>query len=694
MRSCSILVFSIHFLFFFHFTFPSLSHPFLPSSNITLYGDAYSLNNSVCLTQELNCLTSSSSTPPPRPSSSSSTGIGRSFFVYPIRFLNSGTNTTASFSCHFSFSIISSPLCPFGDGMTFLITSNANSFSSSNGYMGLPDSASDTQDSFVAVEFDTSFNPSLGDINDHHIGIDVNSIISFASVDAASRGIDLKSGREVMTWIEYRDAVKLVRVWVSHSLIRPPNPVLVAEIDLSKQFKEYMHVGFSASNGQGSANHIVSRWRFKTFVSRPSETPMDIDLVEEGDCFMCSLEDLSSTVVPHERKIKVGDMAFVWGGLSAIVASIVIILGMVSFFVIRKRRQISRNKQGQACRVNRAPTRLSLSEVKSATMGFHRNRIVGEGASATVYKGSLPNGGALAIKRFDKTKRIDCTHNPFTTEFAMMVGCLRHKNLVQLQGWCCEGTELVLVYEYLPNGSLDKILHKYSSSAIFLSWQHRLMIVLGVASALSYLHEECEGQIIHRDVKTCNIMLDAELNAKLGDFGLAEVYERNSITREATIPAGTMGYLAPEYVYSGIPTEKTDVYSFGVVVLEVTTGRRPVDEYGTVLIDWVWSLWERGKLVEAIDSRLNSKFNRADVERMLTVGLCCVHPDPKKRPTMKEAARILRGDAPVPVLPVHKPMVRIRSVLQEDSEEVMNFGGDGSPAVSDVPWMTPRTHFS
>ncbi|KAF5749301.1 hypothetical protein HS088_TW04G01268 [Tripterygium wilfordii] len=497
----------------------SLSHIF--QSNVTLYGDAYSLNNSVSLTQELNCLTSSSSTPPP-PSFSSSIGIGRTFYVYPIRFLNSRTNTTASFSCHFSFSIVSSPLCPFGDGITFLITSDANSFSISNGYMGLPDSASDTQDSFIAVEFDTSFNPSFGDINDHHIGIDVNSIISFASVDAASRGVDLKSGREVMAWIEYRDAVKLVRVWVSHSLVRPPSPVLVAEIDISKQFKEYMHVGFSASNGQGSANHIVNRWRFKTFVSHPPETPMDIGVVEEGDCFMCSPEDLSSTIGPHERKIKIGDMAFVWGGLSAIVASIVIILGMISFFMIRKKRLISRSKQGQACRVNREPERFSLSVVKSATMGFHKNQIVGEGASATVYKGSLPSVGAVAIKRFDKTKRIDCAHSPFTTEFAMM----------------------------------------------------------------------------------------------------------------------------------------------------------------------------RGKLVEAVDSRLNGKVNGAEVERMLMVGLCCVHPDSEKRPTIKEAARILRGEAPLPVLPVRKPVVRIRSVLPKESEEVMNFRGDGSPSVSDAPWMTPRTHFS
>ena len=188
-----------------------------------------------------------------------------------------------------------------------------------------------------------------------------------------------------------------------------------------------------------------------------------------------------------------------------------------------------------------------------------------------------------------------------------MVGCLRHKNLVQLQGWCCEDTELVLVYYYLPNGSLSNILHRNSNSTRVLSWKQRFHIVVGVASALTYLNEECERQIIQRNVKTCNILLDAEFNAKLGDLGLAEVYEHSSNTREATIPAGTMGYLAPEYVYSGIPTEKTDVYSFGVVVLEVATGRRPLDDNGIVVVDWVWDLWKKGKLIEAADSTVDGE---------------------------------------------------------------------------------------
>lgn len=582
--------------------------------------------------------------------------------------------------------------------MAFLIAPSADSFSSSKGHIGLPRQAFDIQDSFFAVEFDTSFDPLLGDINGNHIGIDVNNVVSVTSVDVVSRGMDLKSGKLIRTWIEYRNAMKLIRVWVGYSPVRPPNPVLVARIDLSKLLKEFMYVGFSGSNGQGSALHVVDKWRFKTFQS----SLVDMDTVEEGDCFICSSEDsaMDSTnnhvTLFHGRKLKVGEMVLGLGGLTAFVFSILAIVSVISFIKIKKRKLVAKTRMERlACRIqtNRVPTRLSLDEIKSATMGFDRNQIVGEGASATVYKGRLPYGGEVAVKRFQLVNGIDCLRNPFTTELATMVGCLRHKNLIQLQGWCCEGSELVLVYEYMSNGSLDKILHKKTNSAIVLSWKQRLNIVLGVASALAYLHEECERQIIHRDIKTCNIMLDANFNAKLGDFGLAEVYEHSSCSRNATIPAGTMGYLAPEYVYSGVPTSKTDVYSFGVVILELVTGQRPIDEHGTAVVDWAWDLKQKGKLIEAADLRLKGKVNVEELERMLIVGLACVHPNHVKRPTIKEAARILKGETPLPVLPARKPKLRLRPVLPDSSEEAPSFDGErASP--DDPPYFTPRSHFS
>ncbi|OMP06175.1 hypothetical protein COLO4_08291 [Corchorus olitorius] len=381
--------------------FPSLySLPLLPTNNISLYGNALFRNNGISLTQETTCLPSSSLA-----------DIGRAFYVFPIRFLDLKTGAASSFSSHFSFSIIPNPLCPFGDGIVFLITSNADSFSFSNGYMGLPNPQG--QDSFLAVEFDTSFNPSLGDINGNHIAVDVNSVVSLASIDVLSKGFDLKSGRRIRVWIEYRDSAKLIQIWVSYSLTKPPSPILVAQIDLSKDFQEFMHVGFSASNGPGSAMHMVDQWRFKTFTAyQPSMNPMDA--IEQGYCFMCSPDpdpkDLFNSIPDQTHKtshklklkLKLGTMGV---ALVCLVISVVIvtaILAVVCYFIImRKKRRVGRRRkrsQTGLFQMNNVPTRLSLAEIKSATLGFHRSRIVGEGASAVVYKGSLPCGEAVAVK--------------------------------------------------------------------------------------------------------------------------------------------------------------------------------------------------------------------------------------------------------------------------------------------------------
>ncbi|VVB08327.1 unnamed protein product [Arabis nemorensis] len=671
--------------------FPALSLRFSPPQhNLTLFGDAYFRDHTISLTHQKPCFPSS-------PVNSSS-GIGRALYVYPIKFLEPSTNTTASFSCRFSFSIISSPSCPFGDGFAFLITSNADSFVFSNGFLGLPD----PHHSFIAVEFDTGFDPIHGDINDNHIGIDVNSVFSVASVDAISKGIDLKSGREMKAWIEYSDALKLIRVWVGFSSVKPPTPVLSTQIDLTGKFKEYMHVGFSGSNtATGSALHIVERWRFRTFGSH-------IDAIQEDDhdddCLVCSGDDLKNNPIEIHRKgydfrvSVIGLKIPIWSLFPGL-AAIAILTAFIVFSMIRsKKRRIFENPEEQVggdnhSGLNRIPGRLSLAEIKSATLGFDDDTIVGQGASATVYKGSIPTIGSVAVKRFDRAHWPQCNRNPFTTEFTTMTGYLRHKNLVQFQGWCSEGTETALVFEYLPNGSLSEFLHKTPSSEgeefIVLSWKQRVNIILGVASALTYLHEECERQIIHRDVKTCNIMLDVEFNAKLGDFGLAEVYEHSALLagRDATLPAGTMGYLAPEYVYTGVPSEKTDVYSFGIVVLEVCTGRRPVGNDQSVLVDLMWSLWEKGKVLDGADVMLKEEFDAEEMERVLMVGMVCAHPDCEKRPRVKEAARIIRGEAPLPVLPARKPLLRIR--VATEAEQMVADGLCGE----DLPWMTPKSHF-
>ncbi|TKY51380.1 L-type lectin-domain containing receptor kinase S.6 [Spatholobus suberectus] len=427
-------------LSFLLFTIPSLS---LPSDNLTLYGDAFFSQGALALTTR-------------HPSS-----VGRAFYVYPVRFLDPRTNSTASFSSRFSFSIL--PSRPASDGLAFLIADSPDSPAAA--HMGLPS----PQHPFFAVEFD----PRLADINGNHVAV------------------DLKSGRHVTAWVEYRHAAKTVRVWVGYSSTRPPTPILASQIDLSERVKDFMHVGFTASNGEeGSSVHLVHHWQFKTFAYDDSRST---DMLQEGDCFLCYEGDSMSD---NERRKKIGEMALGLGGLTAFAVSGFAAVVVVCVFLTKKK-----GGGGQSCRfqTSRVPTRLSLSEIKSATMGFNRERLVGEGASAKVYRGYLPFGGDVAVKRFERDNGLDCLHNPFATEFATMVGYLRHKNLVQLKGWCCEGNELVLVYEFLPNGSLNKVLHRNFNSSVVLSWRQRVSIVLGVASALTYLHEECERQIIHRD---------------------------------------------------------------------------------------------------------------------------------------------------------------------------------------------------
>ncbi|XP_075480202.1 L-type lectin-domain containing receptor kinase S.6 [Primulina tabacum] len=693
MHPFSLNLFWALSIFFFTPSFSS------PASNLTFFGGAFLSNNSIVLTKETNCsppAPENAVVPPLTPLS----GVGRAFSVSPVRFLDFSTNATASFSCSFSFTITSNSSCSFANGFAFQITSNTGLFSVSDGYMGLPEdleTSTEVRDSYFAVEFDTSFEPYLEDINGNHLGIDVNNIMSLASVDVVPKGIDLKNGKEMTAWIEYRDSEKVIRVWLGYlSQVKPPDPVLVAQIDLSKQFKEFMHVGFSASNGRGSSTQVVGRWRFKTFFGfLPSTMPMDI--VEDGDCMMCSPVDSDIQIGSfeyHPSNKRILNFAIVFGSLA--VVTIIVAAAVVIFLVCYLRRRRLRRARSER-HMHRfhggrmVPKMLSLNEIKSATNGFNQDKIIGEGASAVVYEGAIPSYGSVAVKRFNYENKFDASMSriPFNTEFSTMVGCLRHKNLVQLQGWCCERNELVLVYEYMANGSLDKILHKRMSLTKFLTWERRLNIILGVASAVIYLHEECESQIIHRDIKTCNILLDSAFNAKLGDFGLAEVYRHSFRARDATVPAGTMGYLAPEYVFSGLPSVKTDVYSFGVVVLEVATGRRPVDEERLVVTDFVWDLWEKGMISKAADPKLMNKFSKVEMERTLAVGLACANPNCDRRPTMREAARMLRGESALPVLPSRKPTVKIQSVLPEGCEEIMS--GDH---IDDTPWSTPRTHFS
>ncbi|KAE8696569.1 L-type lectin-domain containing receptor kinase IV.1 [Hibiscus syriacus] len=235
------------------------------------------------------------------------------------------------------------------------------------------------------------------------------------------------------------------------------------------------------------------------------------------------------------------------------------------------------------------------------------------------------------------------------TEFIaeiVSLGRLRHRNLVQLLGYCRRKGELLLIYDYMPNGSLDKYL--YDQSNLTLNWRQRFKVIKGVASGLFYLHEGWEQVVIHRDVKASNVLLDGELNGRLGDFGLARLYDHET-EPHTTHVVGTLGYLAPELTRTGKATPCTDVFAFGAFLLEVACGRRPISQSRTeavILVDWVYSCWKKGDILEAKDRNMGSDYVAEEVELVLKLGLICSHSEPEARPSMRHVVQILEGDAP------------------------------------------------
>lgn len=241
----------------------------------------------------------------------------------------------------------------------------------------------------------------------------------------------------------------------------------------------------------------------------------------------------------------------------------------------------------------------------------------------------------------------------FVTEICT-ISTIQHRNLVKLHGCCYEGIKRLLVYEYMPNRSLDKTLFEEENTTQNLDWPTRFKILLGTARGLMYLHEESAVHIVHRDVKASNILLDVDLNPKVSDFGLAKLRD-DTKSHISTGVAGTVGYLAPEYAMRGQLTEKADVFGFGVVALEVIYGRPNTDHSlgmeKTYLLEWAWHNYEeKRELEEIIDPKLltSMNLNRDEVSRMIGIAILCTQTSPTRRPTMSKVVAMLIGDLEVP----------------------------------------------
>ncbi|KAL8206195.1 hypothetical protein R6Q57_009746 [Mikania cordata] len=288
----------------------------------------------------------------------------------------------------------------------------------------------------------------------------------------------------------------------------------------------------------------------------------------------------------------------------------------------------------------------TYEELARATDGFSDANLLGQGGFGYVHKGFLPNGKEVAVKQLKVGSGQG--EREFHAEVEI-ISRVHHKHLVSLVGFCISGAQRMLVYEFVPNNTME--FHLHGKNRPVMEFATRLRIALGSAKGLAYLHEDCHPKIIHRDIKAANILLDFNFEAKVADFGLAKITS-DVATHVSTRVMGTFGYLAPEYASSGKLTEKSDVFSYGVMLLELITGRRPVDSSNTFmddsLVDWARPLLtralEEGNFDSIVDSRLQRDYNHNEMARMVSCAAVCVRHSARRRPRMSQVVRALEGD--------------------------------------------------
>ncbi|KFK30807.1 hypothetical protein AALP_AA6G028400 [Arabis alpina] len=292
--------------------------------------------------------------------------------------------------------------------------------------------------------------------------------------------------------------------------------------------------------------------------------------------------------------------------------------------------------------------------IQAATDNFSENNKIGRGGFGEVYKGTFSDGAEVAVKRLSKTSGQGDTE--FKNE-VVVVAKLQHRNLVRLLGFCLEGEERILVYEYVPNKSLDYFLSDPAKQAQ-LDWTRRFKIIGGIARGILYLHQDSRLTIIHRDLKASNILLDADMNPKIADFGMARIFGMEQTQENTSRIVGTYGYMSPEYAMHGQFSMKSDVYSFGVLVLEIISGRKNSSFHDADgahdLVTYAWTLWSNGTPLDLVDPIIVDNCQKSEVVRCIHIGLLCVQEDPVERPTLRTIFMMLTSNTvtlPVPRQP-------------------------------------------
>ncbi|XP_031281786.1 L-type lectin-domain containing receptor kinase IV.1-like [Pistacia vera] len=565
---------------------------------------------------------------------------GQAFYPNPIYFKTPTNGTAFSFSTTFVFGIQSQHRILSGHGMAFVIAPTLGlPFALTSQYLGLfNDSNNGNASNHVfAIEFDTVQNAEFADIDNNHVGIDVNSLKSEISAPAGYydkqtgdfKNLTLIDRQRIQVWVEYNGEEKQINVTLApFNSGKPSNPLLSLPRDLSLIFNENMFVGFSSSTGSLLSSHYVLGWSFKM----------------NGQA-----EELALSQIPKLPRIGPKPKSkFLTIGLPVIFVSLTLAAVSGVVYVIKRKRKFAEVLEDWE--LEYGPHRFKYKDLYFATKGFRETELLGSGGFGKVYRGVLPNSKLeIAVKRVSHESRQGMRE--FVAEI-VSIGHMRHRNLVQLLGYCRRKGELLLVYDYMPNGSLDKYI--YGQSNVTLNWRQRFSVIKGVALGLLYLHEEWEQVVIHRDVKASNVLLDGEFNGRLGDFGLSRLYDHGS-DPQTTHVVGTPGYLAPEQTRTGKATKSSDVFAFGAFVLEVACGRRPIESRAAtedcmILVDWVFGFWSRDEILEARDPKLGADYVAVELELVLKLGLMCSNSEAAARPSLRQVVQYLEKDFRLPEL--------------------------------------------
>ncbi|KAJ6313900.1 hypothetical protein OIU78_017535 [Salix suchowensis] len=546
-----------------------------------------------------------------------------------------GGERVASFNSSFLINIFRVNHSEPGEGFAFLIAPDTELPENSHGqYLGLTNSTTDSNPSngVVAIELDTvkqEFDP-----DDNHMGLNIHSVISRKTVSLVNLGIEIApvGGKNHMVWVHYDGNSKIMEAYIAEEgKGKPATPALTAELNLKDHVRQKSYFGFAASTGSNFQLNCVLKWNL-------------------------TVEMLSDPEANGSGRDKKKLIKICVGIGVALFSFLLIGVGSLVYYLHRKRAASDPKLLRALQSLPGMPREFQFKDLKKATNNFDEKHKLGQGGFGVVYKGMLPKENIqVAVKKFsrDNIKGQD----DFLSELTV-INRLRHKHLVRLLGWCHKNGMLLLVYDYMPNGSLDNHLFHEDEENTILGWSLRYKIISGVASALHYLHNEYDQTVVHRDLKASNIMLDSEFNARLGDFGLARALEneKTSYAELEGVP-GTLGYIAPECFHTGKATRESDVYGFGAVVLEVVCGQRPWTKIGgfQFLVDWVWSLHREGRLLDAVDERLDHEYAADEAQRLLLLGLACSHPIANERPKTQAIFQIISGSVPVPRVPPFRP---------------------------------------